>query len=915
MTDGKGRSCVAETAEAQQPGVSVGDGKHGVAIRFASRLAPWTIVAFALVACAGRDGTGIAIGEPPAVAQAAAATARRAADAAVPPIHRGVGPARAPSRPPLTVEGASVGASAEGGASASAMSGTGDPLVSNGLGSPMCRTGPGEANLSLTSQSNCLTSGFEAAPAPTGNYAFDVHINTGIAKWNNDAAAMFQNLIQLAWTVLVAAVHGVIVMIEWCYTIDLLNSAAMSGVAAGLREMQAAVTQPWLVVVLSVSSVLGLYHGLIRRRVAETVGQALLMLAMMVGGLWVIMDPTGTVGSLGGWANQAGIGAMGAVAGGTPEHPDRTLADAMGDVFSGAISRPWCFMEFGNVEWCSNPRRLDPRLRAAALAIAALERAQIGCTLNAGGLGACAPSGSEQARVLSQSAVELHRARTNAELFLALPANQAMRNSINDSRSLFNVLCGGSETPCRGPTAAQAEFRTEHGTAWRFMGLVFIWIGVLGMLLLLGFIAIHLLGAAIASLLYLLLAPAAVLAPALGDGGRTAFRGWAARLLGAVMSKLIYSFLLGVVLLMEQILAIDLTALGWFTQWLLISTMWWGVFCQRHYLLSLARGEHGRRESQPLVRRVSGALKTPRAVLRGAALARRKLSTPAPTVEGRRKRADAARERATIGTAEQVGRMIESDQRDAATRMQAAPEIQESLAAKRAQLQRVQREHGAALESGDMRRARRLEHRARRIDGEIARSQQELNAARQTVSDGERARRTAGNSFTSEQLKERDRFLNEQADLPASGRAHAGGVGGRRDYAALAGLAGYGRSEYEQLDTRDQRAVRMEVDRELALRRELGATAGELAVGGGAVSMGRRESRKVNKEFDSTLKRRMRDGGHQLPVTRTESRLDGWRREGRGDRGPGRASESSVMRDAREVAARRKRQLGPDPER
>ena len=56
------------------------------------------------------------------------------------------------------------------------------------------------------------------------------------------------------------------------------------------------------------------------------------------------------------------------------------------------------------------------------------------------------------------------------------------------------------------------------------IGLFLIWIGVLGMVLLLGFIALHLLGAAIASLFLLLLAPAAVIAPALGDGGRAAFR-------------------------------------------------------------------------------------------------------------------------------------------------------------------------------------------------------------------------------------------------------------------------------------------------------------------------------------------------------------------------------------------------------
>ena len=44
------------------------------------------------------------------------------------------------------------------------------------------------------------------------------------------------------------------------------------------------------------------------------------------------------------------------------------------------------------------------------------------------------------------------------------------------------------------------------------------------MVLVLGFIALRLLVAALFSLFFLLLAPAAVIAPALGDGGRAAFR-------------------------------------------------------------------------------------------------------------------------------------------------------------------------------------------------------------------------------------------------------------------------------------------------------------------------------------------------------------------------------------------------------
>ena len=209
----------------------------------------------------------------------------------------------------------------------------------------------------------------------------------------------------------------------------------------------------------------------------------------------------------------------------------------------------------------------------------------------------------------SRSATLLRAARTNGELFLALPANEAARNSIDEPGSLLRVLCGGSEnaTECRGPAAAEAEFRTQGGTMPRLAGLLLIAIGAVGMLMLLGFIVLHLLGAAILSLLYLLLAPAAVLAPALGDGGRAAFRTWATRLVGAVCSKLIFSFLLGVVLLMTRML-IGLEALGWWTRWLLMAVLWWGAHHQRHQVLGFIAGEHrGHQRAPPLA---DGALQT-----------------------------------------------------------------------------------------------------------------------------------------------------------------------------------------------------------------------------------------------------------------------------------------------------------------
>jgi hypothetical protein len=802
------------------------------------------------------------------------------------------GPTTAPSGQPLDTS--PTAESAEEEASSAASASTGDPLASNGLDSPLCRDGA-QAELPASAAQNCRVSGLEASGDPTGDYAFDVHINTGVTNLGNDAAVVVQDLAQLAWTALVAAVHALIVMLDWCFTLDLLNSPAMSSIGRGLRATQRTFTQPWLALVLALSSVLATYNGLVRRRVAETLGEALLMIAMMAGGLWVIMDPTATVGALGEWANEASLGTLAAVAAGSPDHASRTLAEGTQSMFATAVNGPWCYMEFGDVSWCAEPARLDPRLRAAAIKIAAE--------------GTDAPG---------PSAALLRAARTNGELFLALPANQIARNSIRTEGSLFNVLCGGEEEPCHGPTAKQAEFRTQNGTVARLVGLFLIWSGALGMLLALGFVAMRLLGAALASVLYLLLTPAAMLAPALGEAGRAVFRQWGLRLLGAVTSKLVFSFLLGALLAVEQVLLS--LRLGWWTQWLLISVLWWGAFSHRHQALQLAYGRRdGPRPS--LARRVGQTLETPRAARQGAAWLRHKLATPAPDAEQRRRLALAGHERAGTRADEQVRRSLEHELSDARTQVAVGADTQARLAGMRAQLARVQGARTHAHTAGDRRRRALLDARAARIEGDIAREQTALTQARRTLAGGERAQRTTGEPHTREQREQRARFLDAQAALPAGGRArHSpdGAVSERRDYAALAALAGRSPAHYQRLDDRGKRSARVEIDRQLALRKELTGVTADLESAGAKDSLGWRERHRLDRRFDSALGERMRASGHRRPGDRRDTpagvaELDTWKREGaasaraRADR-----SRSPVLEDAREVAARRKRQLGPD---
>ncbi|HEY5287051.1 MAG TPA: hypothetical protein VIJ50_08100 [Solirubrobacteraceae bacterium] len=512
----------------------------------------------------------------------------------------------------------------------------GDQLVENGLSSPLCDSA-NTSTLSYTAQSNCHTSGFVGAPAPTNNYDLDVNIGTGaLGIGNGQLLSTIQDMfIAPVWEGLVWLVHALVVMLQWCYTLELLGGSVTSGLRSSLRHAQAGFTEPWLTLVLAAASVLALYDGLIRRRVAETLGQALLTIAMMVVGLWLIADPLGTIGLAGKFTNQASLGTLDEVAQGTTAKAPGTLGDSMRALFAGAIEVPWCYLEFGDVRWCSDPAMLEPRLRKAALSIVASERAKLNCRPSLTHP-LCPASGEGSASALERSSELVREADTNGSLFLAFQANGPERNSTKNSGSLLHILCQAeSESKCEGATATQAEFRSDGGTFPRMLGVALIAVGVLGMAMLFGLIAIHLLLSALLSLFMLLLAPFIVLAPALGDAGRAVFSGWLTRLLGAVCSKLIFSFVLGALLTMQRMLA-SLHQMGWWTQWLLISAFWWFVFLERHKAADFVRSG-GR---APLVstrrtigQRVRGARQVKQDLAHPVRWAKDKLLSPLPEDE------------------------------------------------------------------------------------------------------------------------------------------------------------------------------------------------------------------------------------------------------------------------------------------
>ncbi|HTD08360.1 MAG TPA: hypothetical protein VK680_05675 [Solirubrobacteraceae bacterium] len=871
---------------------------------------------------------GVALSVPLAIAgygyQAVAVFAQPASSVERTPVTSAARPSgqvragvqKAPSSAPLTSIDAVTGGEEDIGQTPQ---GEADPLVSNGLGSPSCK-GELVSELSATGRRNCETSGFAAAPAPTGNYGLDVHIDSGLLNTTAWGSTILQDMfVTPLWTGLVWAVHALVVMLEWSFSIDLFDGSVAADMSTHLRQMEGAFTEPWLPIALAIASVLALYHGMIRRRVADTLGEVMVMVAMMVGGIWIIANPAGTVGALGQWADEASLGTLAVAAHGSPSAPGQTLGTSLDTVFAAAIEVPWCYMEFGNVGWCREPARLDPRLRVAGLKIAAQELASRWCEPSGTVLAPCVKATAAQASALEHSAELLRAARSNGAVFLALPANGPARNSINNQGSLLRTLCQSAEaTNCHGPNAAQAEFRTAGGTLMRILGVLLISSGLLGLLLLLGFVAVRLLTSAVFSMLYLLVAPVMVLAPAFGDGGRALFRKWIARLLAAVVSELVFSFLLGIALATISVLS-DLTALGWWMQWLLMSSFWWGAYAHRHHALGIAEGtlryqDHGEHTLRRSVLRRARDTIEHNQMITAARWAKGKLAKPAPDVGRRRQQALVGKQRARAGADEQSYRMSRGEHDDARHRVARATAIGRVISAKRAQLERLEHQRAAAVGDGQRRRATSLAWRAQRVSAEIEHEQATLNSAKRTARDAERAK---GGRPPREQLERHGRFLDAQVALPNAAHARAGE---RRDYASLSGLAGYGRVVYERLSPPEQRLARLEIDRELALRKDLRDTAQSFADAAEVPSLDRREGRRAGKKFDGAVQQHMRDAGHRMPTGHGDGApRDAWLQIGRtprgGGGGAGRASgadRSSVMRDAREVAARRKRQLGRD---
>jgi hypothetical protein len=426
-----------------------------------------------------------------------------------------------------------------------------DPARDLGANSPSCRYA-----LGAQGRRNCRATGSAVHAHPLSSYGLDVRVGFSITDPGKSFLGALQSIGAGLWMAVLYAVKGVLLLLEWAFSLDLTNQG-MPQASRSLEHLHESVFgDAWLVFGITVAGLWGMWRGLIQRRASETIGGLAATVALIVAALVIITEPQRTVGAAARIANGAGLTVLAAATSGDTSHPRRALTSSLAGVFDSTVQGPWCALEFGSAEFCS-------------------ER-----TGDAG-------------------------RPTTADVWLEYPAQSWQRDHLR------RLMKGEDENPSGGflgsavslvgiggkdhwlPKSVarlvqkapdRARMQESGGTFPRLALLGMTTVGVMGAVALYAYLGIRLLLSAAMSLLLLLIAPAMLIAPAFGESGRATFLGWIKRLIGALVAKLIYAIFLAVVLAATGVFA--QLGIGWFGTWLLLSAFWWGVFVKRHELIA-----------------------------------------------------------------------------------------------------------------------------------------------------------------------------------------------------------------------------------------------------------------------------------------------------------------------------------------
>jgi hypothetical protein len=493
---------------------------------------------------------------------------------------------------PVVATGAKEAAAEAASAPAIPYGGSLDPTAVLGIENPLC----GEPSaLSAQQIRNCRSSHSPEAAYPVGNYGWDVHVESGgfISSLFVPAVSFVLQLLSVLWLLLLMMLKGCLIILGFAFSLSPFTDNRMLGeIGSGLTRSFNGLTSPWLSTLFVILGGWGLYNGLIRRKTGETMGAMLMALVMMLAALWIIHSPRETVGRLSEAINSTSMAAVAAPSSGHLNAPIRSYNDAMSSVWNQMTAVPFCAMDFSDVHWCMSAKPSEGALEAARSGL------DDGDAFTQQLLTQLPKDKEKASQVLrAELAALFGSAPTIRQLYLRFSPESGPRDKLWDyynGESDEHIglpleigpqidIGGGSE----GHAPDKVSMQGRSGVLTRMVMVLVFTIGLLGGLLLLLWLAMKVVMATASAFVLVLAAPLAMFFPVFGQTGRTIFTRWATSLIGAIVAKLIYSGLLGIVLLGSSVIG---QAVGHSSPTLgLVATMafWWAVFLSREKYLAV----------------------------------------------------------------------------------------------------------------------------------------------------------------------------------------------------------------------------------------------------------------------------------------------------------------------------------------
>jgi hypothetical protein len=493
-----------------------------------------------------------------------------------------------------------------------------DVIIALGGTSPFCAR---KDLLSEESREACEMSGAIAHRYPLVNYGLDVHfrtiegIETGFEGVLEIALGVLQTLGGLIWMLVVYLLKFVLLLLEWAFEVPLIKGCENGGDTAAecvdampaasdalLNLHQNVLGTPWMLAAISAAGLWGLWNGLVRMRFSATVAGLVATVLLMALALAIINRPAETVGAAAKLSSDASLGVLNATGRFGADNPTGSFAEAQQGLFDAIVTRPWCALQFGDVEWCMEER---PGAGASVADVwlafppGSVERENFYKLAKGDGVD---DSGWAKTGDVFQAFGEMLidgldpgmslscDDGVDDEEDLGLFDNEGRCNWADDWEQRDDMAAVEDELMTvigdTGISEEKVRLQEPEGTLTRLPLIGLVVLTQIAAILVLLWIAIRLATAAVMVLVLLMLAPVWLLAPALGDTGRSAFLTYLKRLATFVAAKLLFALILTVVLLISDVIAtLDL---NWFPLWLLQLAFWWGILLKRQTLMSYA---------------------------------------------------------------------------------------------------------------------------------------------------------------------------------------------------------------------------------------------------------------------------------------------------------------------------------------